>query len=201
MARMQGRRLKGNLSAKHPVEGGELPAPDTRHAGSEAAAKWRKQHQFQRDSVGRKRAYVTYLFILIGYAVLMIAFGVILSRRLHKSGDFFVAGREAILNHRAGHKPAKCQLLTASGEDESQHTLYLDRHTIDGCRFEDPLSRRLYCCAAQRKVAADSRSLNDGSLLRDDDPHFNRPIGIHLFRTPRVDGLDLNNGVAAHNIF
>ncbi len=64
------------------------------HAGSEAAAKWKKQRQFLRDSVGRKRAYVTYLFILIGYAVLMIAFGVILSRRVHKSGDFFVAGRE-----------------------------------------------------------------------------------------------------------
>src|SRR5262247_2696205 len=48
----------------------------------------------QRDSVGRKRAYVTYLFILIGYSVLMIAFGVILSRRVRKSGDFFVAGRE-----------------------------------------------------------------------------------------------------------
>ncbi len=64
------------------------------HAGSEAAAKWKKHRQFLRDSVGRKRAYVTYLFILIGYAVLMIAFGVILSRRVHKSGDFFVAGRE-----------------------------------------------------------------------------------------------------------
>jgi solute:Na+ symporter, SSS family len=37
---------------------------------------------------------VTYLFILIGYAVLMIAFGLILSRRVRESGDFFVAGRE-----------------------------------------------------------------------------------------------------------
>jgi len=37
---------------------------------------------------------VTYLFILIGYAVLMIAFGVIFSRRVRGSGDFFVAGRE-----------------------------------------------------------------------------------------------------------
>jgi solute:Na+ symporter, SSS family len=37
---------------------------------------------------------MTYLFILIGYAVLMIAFGVILSRRVRGSGDFFVAGRE-----------------------------------------------------------------------------------------------------------
>jgi SSS family solute:Na+ symporter len=37
---------------------------------------------------------MTYLFILIGYAVLMIAFGLILSRRVRKSGDFFVAGRE-----------------------------------------------------------------------------------------------------------
>jgi SSS family solute:Na+ symporter len=37
---------------------------------------------------------VTYLFILIGYAILMIAFGVILSRRVRRSGDFFVAGRE-----------------------------------------------------------------------------------------------------------
>src|SRR5262249_56915855 len=55
---------------------------------------WKKQHQFQCDSVGRKRAYMTYLFILIGYAALMIAFGVILSRRVRKSGDFFVAGRE-----------------------------------------------------------------------------------------------------------
>jgi solute:Na+ symporter, SSS family len=36
---------------------------------------------------------VTYLFILIGYAVLMIAFGVILSRRVRESSDFFVAGR------------------------------------------------------------------------------------------------------------
>src|SRR5215510_9222683 len=36
---------------------------------------------------------MTYLFILIGYAVLMIAFGVILSRRVRESGDFFVAGR------------------------------------------------------------------------------------------------------------
>src|SRR6266508_389482 len=92
-------------------------------------------------------------------------------------------------------------LLTATSEDESQHALYLDRHTIDGCRFEDPLSRRLYCCAAQREVAADSLSLNDGSLLRDDDPHFNRPIGIHLFRTLRVERLDVNNGVAAHHTF
>ena len=37
---------------------------------------------------------MTYLFILIGYAALMIAFGVIFSRRVRKSGDFFVAGRE-----------------------------------------------------------------------------------------------------------
>jgi len=37
---------------------------------------------------------MTYLFILIGYAVLMIAFGVIFSRRVRESGDFFVAGRE-----------------------------------------------------------------------------------------------------------
>ncbi len=36
---------------------------------------------------------MTYLFILIGYAALMIAFGVILSRRVRGSGDFFVAGR------------------------------------------------------------------------------------------------------------
>ncbi len=36
---------------------------------------------------------MTYLFILIGYAVLMIAFGVFLSRRVRGSGDFFVAGR------------------------------------------------------------------------------------------------------------
>ena len=39
-------------------------------------------------------------------------------------------------------------LLTATSEDEGQHALYLDRHTIDGCRFEEPLSRRLHCCAA-----------------------------------------------------
>jgi SSS family solute:Na+ symporter len=37
---------------------------------------------------------MTYLFILIGYAILMIAFGVVLSRRVRKSGDFFVAGRD-----------------------------------------------------------------------------------------------------------
>src|SRR5262245_3975818 len=37
---------------------------------------------------------MTYLLILIGYAALMVAFGVILSRRVRKSGDFFVAGRE-----------------------------------------------------------------------------------------------------------
>src|SRR5262245_40308254 len=37
---------------------------------------------------------MTYLFILIGYAILMIAFGVVLSRRVSKSGDFFVAGRD-----------------------------------------------------------------------------------------------------------
>ncbi|MBO0858755.1 MAG: sodium:solute symporter family protein [Chloracidobacterium sp.] len=36
---------------------------------------------------------MTYLYILIGYAVLMVAFGVILSRRVRESGDFFVAGR------------------------------------------------------------------------------------------------------------
>src|SRR5215468_9039835 len=36
---------------------------------------------------------MTYLYILIGYAVLMIAFGVILSRRVRESSDFFVAGR------------------------------------------------------------------------------------------------------------
>lgn len=36
---------------------------------------------------------MTYLIILIGYAVLMIAFGIILSRRVRESGDFFVAGR------------------------------------------------------------------------------------------------------------
>src|SRR5499426_2097149 len=36
---------------------------------------------------------MTYLFILIGYAILMIAFGVILSRRVRERGDFFVAGR------------------------------------------------------------------------------------------------------------
>jgi len=36
---------------------------------------------------------MTYLFILVGYAILMIAFGVILSRRVRESGDFFVAGR------------------------------------------------------------------------------------------------------------
>jgi SSS family solute:Na+ symporter len=37
---------------------------------------------------------MTYLFILIGYAVLMITIGVILSRHVRESGDFFVAGRE-----------------------------------------------------------------------------------------------------------
>jgi solute:Na+ symporter, SSS family len=37
---------------------------------------------------------MTYLLILIGYAALMIAFGVILSRRVRKSDDFYVAGRE-----------------------------------------------------------------------------------------------------------
>jgi SSS family solute:Na+ symporter len=37
---------------------------------------------------------MTYLLILIGYAVLMIVFGVILSRRVRESGDFFVAGRD-----------------------------------------------------------------------------------------------------------
>lgn len=36
---------------------------------------------------------MTYLLILIGYAVLMIAFGVILSRRVRETSDFFVAGR------------------------------------------------------------------------------------------------------------
>jgi solute:Na+ symporter, SSS family len=36
---------------------------------------------------------MTYIIILIGYAVLMIAFGVTLSRRVRESGDFFVAGR------------------------------------------------------------------------------------------------------------
>ncbi|MGE0132154.1 MAG: sodium:solute symporter family protein [Blastocatellales bacterium] len=36
---------------------------------------------------------MAYLFILIGYAVLMIVFGVILSRRVRESSDFFVAGR------------------------------------------------------------------------------------------------------------
>src|SRR5262245_63801712 len=36
---------------------------------------------------------VTYLFILIGYAVLMIVLGAILSRRVRTSSDFFVAGR------------------------------------------------------------------------------------------------------------
>src|SRR5215813_6710950 len=78
-----------------PETNGIQSASDSlNHAGSEVAAKWKKQRQIQSDSVGRKRAYVTYLFILIGYAVLMIAFGVILSRRVHKSGDFFVAGRE-----------------------------------------------------------------------------------------------------------
>src|SRR5262249_52118932 len=70
------------------------PSVSLNHAGPEAAAKWKKQCQFQCDSVGRKRAYVIYLYILIGYAVLMIAFGVFLSRRVRKSGDFFVAGRE-----------------------------------------------------------------------------------------------------------
>lgn len=34
-----------------------------------------------------------YLLILIGYAILMIVAGLILSRRVHESGDFFVAGR------------------------------------------------------------------------------------------------------------
>ncbi len=34
-----------------------------------------------------------YLFILIGYAVLMIAFGLIISRRVRETSDFFVAGR------------------------------------------------------------------------------------------------------------
>jgi len=37
---------------------------------------------------------VTYIFILIGYAALMIVSGLILSRRVRGSGDFFVAGRE-----------------------------------------------------------------------------------------------------------
>ncbi|MGH9754158.1 MAG: sodium:solute symporter family protein [Blastocatellia bacterium] len=37
---------------------------------------------------------MTYLLILIGYAALIIVFGVILSRRVRGSGDFFVAGRE-----------------------------------------------------------------------------------------------------------
>jgi len=37
---------------------------------------------------------MTYLFILVGYAVLMITFGVFLSRRVRESSDFFVAGRE-----------------------------------------------------------------------------------------------------------
>jgi SSS family solute:Na+ symporter len=36
---------------------------------------------------------MTYLFILIGYAVLMIVLGAILSRRVRTSSDFFVAGR------------------------------------------------------------------------------------------------------------
>ncbi|MGH9766863.1 MAG: sodium:solute symporter family protein [Blastocatellia bacterium] len=36
---------------------------------------------------------MTYLLILIGYAVLMIAFGVIISRRVRETSDFFVAGR------------------------------------------------------------------------------------------------------------
>ena len=36
---------------------------------------------------------MTYLLILIGFAVLMIAFGVFLSRRVRGSSDFFVAGR------------------------------------------------------------------------------------------------------------
>src|SRR5262245_20167315 len=84
------------LRKRRPSEtnGIQSASASLNHAGSEAAAKWKKQRQFQRDSVGRKRAYVIYLFILISYAVLMIAFGVIFSRRVHKSGDFFVAGRE-----------------------------------------------------------------------------------------------------------
>src|SRR5262249_62384991 len=36
---------------------------------------------------------MTYIFILIGYAVLMIVFGVIMSRRVRETSDFFVAGR------------------------------------------------------------------------------------------------------------
>ena len=36
---------------------------------------------------------MTYLFILIGYSVLMIALGLFWSRRVAASGDFFVAGR------------------------------------------------------------------------------------------------------------
>jgi SSS family solute:Na+ symporter len=37
---------------------------------------------------------MTYLYILIGYSVLMIALGALAARRVHGSSDFFVAGRD-----------------------------------------------------------------------------------------------------------
>jgi len=37
---------------------------------------------------------MTFLAILVGYAVLMVALGAVVSRRVHASGDFFVAGRK-----------------------------------------------------------------------------------------------------------
>ena len=69
------------------------------------------------------------------------------------------------LGDRGLHPLTQHLLLTAASEDKSQYTLYLDRQSIDGCRFKDQFSRRLHRCAPQREVAADRPGLNDESLF------------------------------------
>src|SRR5262245_27784041 len=88
------------------------------------------------------------------------------------------------------------RLFGAGDEDEDQNALHSDRLAVDGRRYEDPFSRRLYGRALQRNVAADGRGVDDKPGFGDDNLHFDCPCGVHLLGTRRIIRVDFCNGSA-----
>src|SRR5262249_12696484 len=85
------------------------------------------------------------------------------------------------------------RLICAGSEDEGQDALRSDPGAVEGLRFEDPLTRRLYSGVSQREVTTNGRGFNDEPFFRNSNLNIDRPHGVHLFGVRRVDPFDSGN--------
>ena len=98
----------------------------------------------------------------------------------------------------AFHPP---HLIYDGSEDEGQDALHSDLNAVKDCRFENPLTRRLYSRASQREVATDGCGFNDQPFFRNGNLHLDRPCGLHLFGAWRVERFDSGNHAALQIAF